>query len=77
MGLQREKSISYLFIPPDIATVAAFSEEGVVMNQGAVVAQGSKEQIMPPAHPEYTERRLSSVPDMDPDWLTKIETANA
>lgn len=73
MRLQKEKGIAYLFITHDIATVAAISDEIVVMNKGAVVEQGSKTDVLRPPHPEYTQLLLSSVPEMDPDWLTGIE----
>ena len=72
MKLQREEGISYLFITHDIATVEAISDEIVVMFQGAVVEQGLKTEIMSPPHPDYTELLLSSVPEMDPDWLTNL-----
>lgn len=72
MRLQAEKNISYLFITHDIATVEAISDEIVVMFQGAVVEQGIKDDILSPPHPDYTQLLLSSVPEMDPDWLTKL-----
>ncbi|MCB1422668.1 MAG: hypothetical protein KDJ69_09415, partial [Nitratireductor sp.] len=43
--------------------------EIVVMFQGKVVEQGPKSEILSPPHPDYTELLLSSVPEMDPDWL--------
>jgi peptide/nickel transport system ATP-binding protein len=39
------------------------------MLQGRVVEQGMKSEILSPPYPEYTELLLSSVPEMDPDWL--------
>lgn len=75
MRLQRENNISYLFITHDIATVEAISDEIVVMFQGKVVEQGLKTQIMEPPYPDYTELLLSSVPEMDPDWLTRLADA--
>ena len=72
LRLQEEFGISYLFITHDIATVKAISDEIVVMYQGKVVEQGLKSQILSPPHPEYTELLLSSVPEMDPDWLTGL-----
>ena len=41
----------------------------VVMLQGRVVEQGEKQDILTPPHHEYTDLLLSSVPEMDPDWL--------
>jgi peptide/nickel transport system ATP-binding protein len=72
MKLQEEKGISYLFITHDIATVEAISDEIVVMYMGRVVEQGLKDDILSPPHPDYTELLLSSVPEMDPDWLDKL-----
>jgi peptide/nickel transport system ATP-binding protein len=37
-----------------------------------VVQQGPKSQVLNPPHPPYTELLLSSVPQMDPDWLTNL-----
>lgn len=72
MRLQGELGISYMYITHDIATVQAISDEVVVMFQGRVVEQGPKSEILSPPHPEYTQLLLSSVPEMDPDWLTTL-----
>ena len=68
-NLQNELGVSYLFITHDLATVRAIADHIVVMYQGQVVEQGLKEQILTPPHAPYTELLLSSVPEMDPDWL--------
>ena len=73
----RTPGLSYLFITHDIATVRAIADEIVVMFMGKVVEQGPKQQIFTPPHPDYTELLLSSVPDMDPDWLTGLLTTRA
>lgn len=72
LKLQKDIGISYLFITHDIATVKAISDEIVVMYQGEVVEQGLKSDILSPPHPDYTRLLLSSVPEMDPDWLTQL-----
>ena len=72
MRLQKEFQISYLFITHDISTVKAISDQVVVMSDGKVVEQGLKSIVFSPPHPKYTELLLSSVPEMDPDWLTNI-----
>ncbi|MER9444504.1 ABC transporter ATP-binding protein [Mesorhizobium sp. M0340] len=72
MRLQRDFGMSYIFITHDIATVRAIADEIVVMHQGKVVEQGLKSEILTPPHAPYTERLLSSVPEMDPDWLTRL-----
>jgi peptide/nickel transport system ATP-binding protein len=72
LRLQKELGVTYVFITHDIATVRAIADEIVVMHQGRVVQQGPKSEVLSPPHPAYTELLLSSVPEMDPDWLTKL-----
>jgi peptide/nickel transport system ATP-binding protein len=68
-NLQNDLGVSYLFITHDLATVRAIADHIVVMYQGQIIEQGLKEQILTPPHAQYTELLLSSVPEMDPDWL--------
>jgi peptide/nickel transport system ATP-binding protein len=72
LNLQKELNVSYLFITHDLATVKAIADEIVVMYQGAVVEQGTKTEILTPPYQPYTELLLSSVPEMDPDWLDDL-----
>jgi peptide/nickel transport system ATP-binding protein len=72
MKLQKDTNVSYLFITHDIATVRAIADEIVVMHKGKVVQQGPKSKVLNPPYPPYTELLLSSVPAMDPDWLTNL-----
>jgi len=70
--LQDELHVSYLFITHDLATVKAIADEIVVMLEGRIVEQGIKDEMLVPPHHEYTELLLSSVPEMDPDWLDQL-----
>ncbi len=70
--LQNELGVSYLYITHDIATVRAIADEIIVMLEGRIVEQGKKKEILAPPHHEYTELLLSSVPEMDPDWLDNL-----
>jgi peptide/nickel transport system ATP-binding protein len=70
--IQRERGISYLFITHDLATVRAIADHVVVMQHGRVVEQGDKDRIFSPEHEPYTDLLLSSVPEMDPDWLSRV-----
>lgn len=72
LRLQRELNVSYLYITHDLATVKAIADEIVVMYQGRVVQSGSKTRVLTPPHHEYTDKLLSSVPEMDPDWLDTV-----
>jgi len=70
--LQNELKVSYLFITHDLATVKAISDEIVVMLKGRIVEQGVKKDVLAPPHHDYTDLLLSSVPEMDPDWLDGV-----
>ncbi|TKZ15969.1 ABC transporter ATP-binding protein [Shimia litoralis] len=70
--LQDELGLSYMFITHDLATVKSISDEVVVMKDGRVVEQGPKDEMFKPPHHAYTDLLLSSVPEMDPDWLTDL-----
>ncbi len=70
--LQKDLKMTYLFITHDLATVKAIADEIVVMLQGRIVEHGPKDEVLTPPHHEYTELLLSSVPEMDPDWLDSL-----
>jgi peptide/nickel transport system ATP-binding protein len=72
LRLQKELRVSYLYITHDLATVKAIADEIVVMYQGRVVESGSKTKVLTPPHHDYTDKLLSSVPEMDPDWLDTV-----
>ena len=73
--LQGEFDLAYMFITHDLATVKAIADDVVVMQNGRVVEQGPKGAMFRPPHDPYTELLLSSVPEMDPDWLTRLLAA--
>ncbi len=70
--LQRELDLAYMFITHDLATVNAIADRVVVMLQGRIVEQGAKDEVFSPPYHEYTELLLSSVPEMDPDWMQRV-----
>ena len=61
-----------MFITHDLATVRAIADEVVVMKDGRVVEAGPRDEMFAPPHHPYTDLLLSSVPEMDPDWLTRL-----
>ena len=67
--LQNERGLAYMFITHDLATVRAIADHVVVMQNGEVMEQGSRDQMFTPPHHPYTKLLLSSVAEMDPDWL--------
>ena len=70
--LQTEFGLAYMFITHDLATVRAIADDVVVMQKGRVIEQGPKAEMFAPPHQPYTDLLLSSVPEMDPDWLTRL-----
>lgn len=70
--LQDQLGLSYMFITHDLATVKAIADEVVVMKDGKVVEQGPKLEMFKPPHHPYTDLLLSSVPEMDSDWLSNL-----
>ncbi len=71
-GLQDELGVAYLFITHDLGIVRRIAHRTAVMLRGEIVAQGMTPEIFaPPFHP-YTERLISSVPEMRKEWLDGV-----
>ena len=73
--LQDKMHLSFMLITHDLSTVRAIADEVVVMKDGAVVEAGPKDDMFTPPHHAYTDLLLSSVPEMDPDWLDNLLSA--
>ncbi len=70
--LQDDLGVAYLFITHDLGIVRRIAHRTAVMLRGEIVAQGPTPQIFsPPFHP-YTERLISSVPEMRTEWLDEV-----
>ncbi|MBW9091222.1 ABC transporter ATP-binding protein [Rhizobium wenxiniae] len=70
--LQRELSLSYIFISHDLSVVEAICDEIVVMYHGKKVEQITPAISKIPQHP-YSQLLFSSVPKLDPTWLDSLE----
>jgi peptide/nickel transport system ATP-binding protein len=70
--LQRRFNLSYLFITHDLAIVRAIADDVVVMKEGCIVRSGGRDAVLAPPYDPYTELLMSSVPEMDPDWLDRV-----
>lgn len=70
--LQERLNLAYMFITHDLATVRSIADEVVVMRDGRVIEQGSKSEMFTPPHHAYTDLLLSSVPEMDANWLSTL-----
>ena len=72
--LQEELGVAYLFITHDLGIVRRISHRTAVMLRGELIADGPTAEVFaPPFHP-YTERLLSSVPELRIDWLDEVLT---
>lgn len=63
--LQEELDLSYLFITHDLAVVRQTADDIVVMKQGAVVEQGTSEEVFADPKQEYTRDLINSVPGLN------------
>ena len=65
----REPELAYMFVNhPRVWPRCAPSPRGGVLKEAGREA-GPKDVMFKPPHHEYTDLLLSSVPEMDPDWL--------
>ena len=71
-GLQEELGLAYLFITHDLGIVRRIAHRTAVMLKGKIVRQGPTPEIFEPPFDPYTEKLLSSVPEMRTDWLEEV-----
>ncbi len=63
--LQDELDLSYLFITHDLAVVRQTADDIVVMKQGAIVEQGTSDEVFADPREEYTRDLINSVPGLN------------
>lgn len=69
--LQKERSLTYLFIAHDLSIIKYISDRIAVMHQGYVVELGSADDVYSsPIHP-YTKSLLTAIPQPDPNYKLK------
>jgi oligopeptide transport system ATP-binding protein len=64
--LQEEFNLTYVFVAHDIGVVRHVSDRIAVMNQGAIVEQGSADEVCERPKDPYTKKLLAAVPIPDP-----------
>jgi oligopeptide transport system ATP-binding protein len=64
--LQRDFSLTYLFISHDLAVVRTMSDRIAVMNGGKLVEIGTADQVFNDPKDEYTKALFTAVPVPDP-----------
>lgn len=70
--LQQQLGLSYLFITHDLGTVKRIAHQVAVMYQGQVVASGDTDVVFSAPMHSYTEKLLTSVPEMRTSWLDDV-----
>jgi peptide/nickel transport system ATP-binding protein len=72
LRLQRETSVSYMFITHDIAIVRAIADAVAVLRRGRLVRFGPRSKVLSPPFDDYTDLLLKSVPEMQVGWLERV-----
>lgn len=67
-SLQAEHGYSIIFIAHDLAVVRQIAHDVVVMNRGAVVEHGSRDEIFDNPRQQYTQTLLAAIPTINPEW---------
>jgi len=70
--LQSRLGLSYLFITHDLSTVKRLAHQVAVMYRGKIVASGDTHEVFSPPMHEYTEKLLTSVPELRTGWLDEV-----
>ena len=73
--IQARHGTGVLFITHDFGVVAEIADRVVVMQQGKIVEQGTRDEILlAPQHP-YTQMLIGSVPSMEPSHRAEIDNS--
>ena len=65
-SLQRERSLTYLFITHDLGVAKYMADDIAVMFRGKIMEKGSREDIFKNSSHPYTRNLISSVPRTEP-----------
>ncbi|MDN3311002.1 ABC transporter ATP-binding protein [Microbacterium oryzae] len=73
--IRQDTGASLILITHDLAVVSEVTDDIVVMREGAVVEQGTTEQVFSDPQADYTRRLLDAVPRIDDEIGTLRTTA--
>ena len=66
LDLQRDFTLSYLFVSHDLSVVKHLAHTVAVMYRGAIVEYGDSAEVFANPRNEYTRRLLAAIPQPDP-----------
>jgi peptide/nickel transport system ATP-binding protein len=72
LRLQSVTETACLFITHDISIVRAVADRVAVMHRGEIVEQGITNKVLNPPHHPYTEKLVTSTPEMSVGWLDRV-----
>lgn len=72
--LQRELSLTYMFISHDLSTIRAICDDVMVMHSGCKVEDIRGDNMDAAQHP-YTKQLMASVPKLNTGWLDSLADA--
>lgn len=67
--LRQRLGLAVIFVSHDLAAVAAFSDQVLVLRHGVAVEQGTVEQVLRTPGHAYTQLLTASVPELRTSWL--------
>jgi len=69
MRLQRDVGVSFVFITHDMAMVRVIADEIAVLEDGRVMEEGARDEVLSNPRSEHTSRLIESTPEMEAGWL--------
>lgn len=75
--LKSERSVSYVFVSHDLATVSDIADRVAIMLKGKIVEVGPVKDIFNDAQHPYTRLLIRSIPQMQRGWLSGAGRINS
>ncbi len=67
LELRKELNTTFLLVTHNIGVAAYMSDQIIVMQNGKIVDQGTREDVIEHPQSDYTKKLLAAVPEMDGD----------
>lgn len=67
LELRKESNTTFLLVTHNIGVAAYMSDQIIVMQNGKIVDQGTREDVIEHPQSDYTKKLLAAVPEMDGD----------